>query len=69
MVHLLDLGTHTLVIGRIEETYISEDCLTGGKPDVDKIRPFAYTPSLTTQYRILGDAIGEAFSIGKNLEK
>lgn len=69
VVHMLDLGTHTLVIGKIEETYISEDCLTDGKPDVEKIRPFAYTPSLTTQYRILGKAIGETYCAGNKLEK
>lgn len=69
VVHILDLGTHSLVIGRIEETHISEDCLTDGKPDVDKIRPFAYTPTLSIQYRMLGDVIGEAYSVGKKLEQ
>lgn len=66
--HILDLGSHSLVIGRIEETYVSESCLTDGKPDVNKIKPFAYIPSLSAQYHVLGNAIAKAFSIGKELK-
>ena len=42
VVQVLDLGSHALVVGRVEETHISEDCLTDGKPDIDKIKPFAF---------------------------
>lgn len=69
VVHVLDLGSHSLVIGRIEETWVSDDCLTDGKPDIDKIKPFAYIPSLTTQYHKIGEVIGKAYSIGKKLEQ
>ena len=68
VVHILDLGSHSLVIGRIEETHVSENCLTDGKPDVNKIRPFAFTPSLPAQYHVLGSAIAKAFSVGKELK-
>lgn len=68
VVHILDLGSHSLVIGRIEETHVSEHCLTDGKPDVDKIKPFAYTPAPAAQYHVLGNAIAKAFSIGKELK-
>lgn len=68
VVHILDLGSHCLVIGRIEETHLSEDCLTDGKPDVDKIKPFAYAPSPAAQYRVLGSVIAKAFNIGKELK-
>jgi len=33
VVHVLNLGSHSLFIGKIEETYVSESCLTDGKPD------------------------------------
>lgn len=68
VVHILDLGSHSLVIGRIEEIHVSESCLTDGKPDVDKIKPFAYTTSQPAQYHVLGNAIAKAFSIGKELK-
>ncbi len=65
VVHTLDLGSHTLVIGRIEETYVSEDCLTDGKPDVDKIKPFVYIQQPTRQYRALGAVIAQAHVAGR----
>jgi len=65
----IDLGSHTLVIGRIEETHISQNCLSDGKPDIDKINPLTYTPSPTTQYLALGKVIGKAFSIGRELKQ
>lgn len=68
VVHILDLGSHSLVIGRIEETYVSENCLTEGKPDVNKIEPLAYIPSTTQQYQALGEVVAKAFSIGKELK-
>ena len=68
VVHILDLGSHSLVIGRIEETHVSESCLTDGKPDVSKIKPFAFTTSPTRQYQALGEVIAKAFSIGRELE-
>lgn len=69
VIHILDLGSHALVIGKIEETWVSNDCLTAGKPDIDKIKPFAYIPSITKQYHKVGDAIGEAYLLGKKIKK
>jgi flavin reductase (DIM6/NTAB) family NADH-FMN oxidoreductase RutF len=40
--HMLDLGSHVLVVGRIEETHVSGNCFTGDKPDVKKIRPLIW---------------------------
>ena len=68
VVHILDLGSHSLVIGRIEETYVSESCLTDGKPDVDKIKPIIYSKGTARQYRAFGDVVAKAFSIGRELK-
>jgi flavin reductase (DIM6/NTAB) family NADH-FMN oxidoreductase RutF len=68
VVHILDLGSHSLIVGKIEETYISEDCLTDGEPDVNKIKPLIYTTGKEGEYRALGEFIGKAFSIGKELK-
>jgi flavin reductase (DIM6/NTAB) family NADH-FMN oxidoreductase RutF len=63
--HILDLGSHALVIGKIVETHVSEDCLTNGKPDIRKIRPFAFA---TGKYFAMGEVVADAFSAGKELK-
>jgi flavin reductase (DIM6/NTAB) family NADH-FMN oxidoreductase RutF len=68
VMHILDLGSHALVVGRIEETYVSENCLTDGKPDVNKIKPFIYTEDPAIHYQAFGDVIAKAFSVGKELK-
>jgi len=67
VMHIMDLGSHSLVIGQIEETHISDSCLTDGKPDVNKIKPFIYTTSPANQYQAFGDIVAKAFSVGKEL--
>jgi len=64
--HSLNLGSHELILGKIEEAHISEECMTDGKPDVTKIRPFIFTPN-TREYFAYGEMIGQAFSIGREL--
>jgi len=66
--HILDLGSNSLVIGRIEETHVSDDCLTDGKPDANKIKPIAFVISSMLQYQALGEVVGKAFSVGKELK-
>ncbi len=68
VVHILDLGSHSLIVGRIEETHVSESCLTDGKPDVNKIKPLAYTVAPARQYQALGQVIAKAHSIGEELK-
>ncbi len=65
VIHSLDLGSHILVVGEISETYINKDCLTGEKPDPEKIDPLIYTTGVT-QYQRLGEVIGKAFHLGKD---
>ena len=60
VMHILDLGSHELVVGRIEETYISDDCLTDGKPDINKIKPIVYAGR---RYMALGEVVGGAFTV------
>jgi flavin reductase (DIM6/NTAB) family NADH-FMN oxidoreductase RutF len=68
VVQIIELGSHYLIVGRIEETHVSDDCLTDGKPDIEKIRPFIFvTPS--RQYHAFGDVVAKAFSVGLELEK
>lgn len=69
VVHILDLGSHYLVIGEVIETHVSEDCLTDGEPDVSKIQPIAYIEGQPGDYYCMGENIGKAFRIGKELKK
>lgn len=68
VLHILDLGSHALVIGRIEEIHVSESCLTDGRPDANKIKPLAYIPTPVAQYQALGEVIAKAYTVGKELK-
>ena len=68
VVHILGLGSHSLVIGTIEETHVSEDCLTDGMPDSKKIKPFFYSQDGGGQYQGFGEVLGKAFGIGRELK-
>ncbi|MBM3956635.1 MAG: flavin reductase family protein [Gemmatimonadetes bacterium] len=65
--HALDLGSHTLFIGEIVETYISEECTTDGKADVDKIEPLIYVRDPEREYRALGRVVAKAWRAGLEL--
>ena len=68
VMHILDLGSHALIIGRIEEIHVSESCLTDGEPDIEKIKPLVYISGPVRQYRALGEFIAKSESIGKELK-
>jgi len=68
VVHILDLGSHSLVVGKIAETHVSNSCLTNGKPDVNKIKPIIYIGDSVSQYFALGQVIAKAYSIGQELK-
>ena len=61
VMHILNLGSHHLVVGKVVEVHFSEDCLTDGKPDIKKVKPFAFGPG---GYFVIGDTFAEAFKIG-----
>jgi len=67
--HILNLGSHEMVVGQIEEIHVTDSCLTNGEPDVNKIQPFLWVTRPTNQYWTFGKSVGDAFSIGKKLKK
>lgn len=72
VVHQLKLGSHILVIAAIEETYMSKECLTDGKPDADKMKPLAYISDVsggTRAYHALGNRLAKSHSIGVEIKK
>ena len=64
VIHSLELGSHTLFIGEINETYVNEDCMTDEKADPVKIDPLIYTTGVM-QYQRLGEVVGRAWKVGK----
>ena len=69
VMHMLHLGVQDLIVGKIEETHFSDNCLTDGKPDAARIKPLVYYADDHPRYRTLGDPIARAFSVGKELGK
>jgi flavin reductase (DIM6/NTAB) family NADH-FMN oxidoreductase RutF len=69
VVHTLTLGSHTLLIGQIEEVHVSEDCMTDGEPDPAKIDPLMYITNANKAYYRIGEKIGPAFKIGMEIKK
>jgi flavin reductase (DIM6/NTAB) family NADH-FMN oxidoreductase RutF len=69
VLHLLNIGIHMLVIGKITNVHVAEDCLTEGQPDIMKIRPFVYSRGPSARYNAIGEVLGKAFNIGKTLKK
>jgi len=69
VVHEQKLGTHIMYIGQIEEIHASEDVLTNGLPDVQKIRPIIYSSGAEKSYHGLGSKLGPAHRIGMQLKE
>lgn len=67
VLHILELGSHSLFVGRVEESHVSESCLTDGKLDVDKVKPLIYIREPARRYQAFGGVTGKAFSIGREL--
>lgn len=63
---VLDLGgSHEVFIGEIVEAYSSEEYLSNGRPDLQKIQPIVYDGS-STSYWTLKDKLARAFHVGKD---
>jgi hypothetical protein len=57
------------VIGKIEEVYATEECLTDGKPDIEKIKPLIFSMDRGANYFSFGKRIAGAFKIGEELKE
>jgi len=67
VVQMLNLGSHSFVIGQVEGTYITESCLTDDKPDVNQIKPIIFNLE-AGEYISSGEVVAKAFSIGQELK-
>ena len=63
---VLDLGgSHEVFIGEIVQAYSSEEYLSSGQPDLQKIQPIVYDGS-STSYWTLENKLARAFQVGKD---
>jgi flavin reductase (DIM6/NTAB) family NADH-FMN oxidoreductase RutF len=65
---VIDMPSNEFFIGKIIATHIEEDCMDGKKPDIQKINPFTLSMP-DNRYWGLGENLGKAWSIGKNIKK
>ena len=66
LINTVDLPKNEVFIGEIVETYVSQDCLTDGKPDAKKINPLLLAGR---KYWELGNLAGNAWEEGKLYKK
>jgi flavin reductase (DIM6/NTAB) family NADH-FMN oxidoreductase RutF len=64
LVQSLELGSHTLYIGEITESHVSNDCMEGENIDTKKVDPLIFVAP-TRQYHRLGETVAPAFQVGK----
>jgi len=57
-------GIDTIIVGEIVESYCEPKYLTGGFPDVEKMKPAVFT-TYDNRYFALGKYLGKAWSMGK----
>jgi flavin reductase (DIM6/NTAB) family NADH-FMN oxidoreductase RutF len=69
VMHMLNIGVHMLVAGKVVQTHVDENCLTEDQPDIMKIKPFVYSRGQAARYNAIGEVIGQAFDAGKKLKK
>lgn len=67
VIHTHEIGLHTQFIGEILDVKVDQAALdTPGQPDMNKVAPFTYDCDTQTYHRV-GDAIGNAFKVGKEV--
>ncbi len=65
---LIELDSHFLVLGRVVETHVSEECATSnGAIDFLGVDPVVFLDKPTRKYCRIGPVTAEAFSVGLEL--
>ncbi len=69
VIQTIEIGLHTQFIGQVMDVKIDEEYLNEkGHPEIEKIRPFLFAVE-TSGYYGLGAYLGDAFSIGRKIQK
>jgi flavin reductase (DIM6/NTAB) family NADH-FMN oxidoreductase RutF len=67
VIHVQDLGMHTMFVGEVLDVKVESLAMKDGKPDPAAIQPIIFAPEERYYYG-LGPQLGQAFSIGKELK-
>ncbi len=66
LLHSIEIGLHTQFIGEIIDVKADDSVMAkGGMPDMLKVRPIIYAPTVQKYYGV-GKALGKGYSIGKD---
>jgi flavin reductase (DIM6/NTAB) family NADH-FMN oxidoreductase RutF len=70
LVKEVDCGLHTMFIGEIVGMVADSEVLnTNQIPDIEKVRPMMWGSFGSMAYYAIGDKLGDAFSVGKELHR
>ncbi len=68
LIKQVDVGTHTMFIGEIIGMVADSEVLSPNQlPDIEKVRPMLWGSFGSMAYYGVGDNLGDAFSVGKEL--
>lgn len=67
VVHILGSKSHSIIIARVDGTYVSGEYIKDGKPNYDKLEPLLWFGS-RSDYVGVGRLVGKSGSIGKELK-
>jgi len=66
LVHMQDLGLHTMFVGEILDVKGDPDVMEDGRLDIAKIRPVIYDPARNRYFKV-GEFLAKSFTAGKAL--
>ena len=67
LLHTIEIGVHIQFIGEIVDIKADEEVLNdNGVPDIDLVKPILFAPEMQAYYSV-GNFLGKAFSIGKEI--
>jgi flavin reductase (DIM6/NTAB) family NADH-FMN oxidoreductase RutF len=70
LVRQVPLGSHTMFIGEIVGIVADSEVLSSNQfPDIQKVRPILWGSFGSMAYYGVGDKLGDAFSVGKELQR
>jgi len=70
LVRQVELGLHTMFVGEIVGMVAESKVLSARQvPDIEKVRPMLWGSFGTMAYYGVGDKLGPAFSVGKQLQR
>jgi flavin reductase (DIM6/NTAB) family NADH-FMN oxidoreductase RutF len=66
VIHTHKIGLHTQFIGEILDIKADGEVMGEKGPEVEKVKPFLWSPDYSRGYYGLGQYLGKAFSIGRD---